>query len=85
MTDSDNDDRTELLRTDVLGRVKWTREQREAILDEYEASGLSGPKFARARGINYQTFATWRQRRQRDRGPSLRGGQSPRQHRRFSD
>ena len=52
-----------LLKTDVLGRVKHSREQRERILDEYERSGVSGPKFAALAGVKYQTFATWLQRR----------------------
>jgi len=37
-------------------------------LDAFEAGALSGPEFARVHGINYQTFATWRQRRKRERG-----------------
>lgn len=56
-----------LIRTDVLGRLHRTREQRERILDEYGRSGLSGPKFAALCGVKYQTFATWLQRRQRQR------------------
>ena len=54
-----------LLKTDVLGRVKHSREQRERILDEYERSGVSGPKFAALAGVKYQTFATWMQQRKR--------------------
>jgi hypothetical protein len=56
-----------LIKTDVLGRIHRTREQRERILDEYERSGLSGPKFAAFCGVRYQTFATWLQRRKRAR------------------
>lgn len=56
-----------LIKTDVLGRLHRTREQRERILDEYEHSGLSGPKFAALCGVKYQTFASWRQRRKRQR------------------
>lgn len=56
-----------LLKTDVLGRMHHTREQRERILDEYERSGLSGPKFTALCGVKYQTFATWLQRRKRQR------------------
>jgi len=54
-----------LIRTDVLGRMHRTREQRERILDEYERSGLRGPKFAALCGVKYQTLATWLQRRKR--------------------
>ena len=56
-----------LIKTDVWGRMQRTREQRERILDEYERSGLTGPKFATLCGVKYQTFATWLQRRKRAR------------------
>jgi hypothetical protein len=67
-----------LIKTDGLGRMKRTREQREQILDEYERSGLSGPKFAALCGVKYQTFAFWLQRRRRERAkePSRPGAVS---------
>jgi len=46
-----------------LGRMHRTPQQREQILDEYEHSGLSGPKFAALCGVKYQTFAAWLARR----------------------
>ncbi len=57
----------EVLKRDVLGRVKTAKERREVILDEFERSGLSGSKFATLVGVNYQTFASWAQRRRRER------------------
>lgn len=57
----------EVLKTDVLGRVKTSKERREKILDEFEQSGVSGRKFAELIGVNFQTFATWAQRRRRER------------------
>lgn len=57
-----------ILKTDVLGRVKTPVARREQILDEFERSGLPGLKFAELIGINYQTFATWAQKRRRKRG-----------------
>ena len=60
-----------LIRTDGLGRMQRTPEQRERILDEYERSGLSGPKFAALCGVKYQTFASWLARRKsRRQAPS---------------
>jgi transposase-like protein len=56
---------SEILRSDKLGRVQVAQERREAILDEFERSGMSGIAFARHHGINYQTFAAWRQRRKK--------------------
>ena len=63
MTDSESPERMQLLKCDRNGRVISTPAQREAVLDAYEASGLSGPKFAELHGLKYQTFASWRQRR----------------------
>ena len=53
----------EVLKQDTRGRMRVPRERRESVLDEFERSGLTGAKFARLAGINYQTFAGWVQRR----------------------
>jgi transposase len=58
----------ELLKTDVLGRVQTPVERREALFDEFERSGLSGKEFTAMTGVNYQTFASWMQKRRRLRG-----------------
>lgn len=71
----------EVLKTDVLGRVKTPKGRREKILDEFEKSGVSGRKFAELIEINYQTFATWAQKRRRERKPyppvKTKGGAKP--------
>ncbi len=59
---------TEILKTDVLERMKTPAARREQLLDEFERSGLSGQKFAEFAGLRYQTFATWVQKRRRQRG-----------------
>jgi hypothetical protein len=59
---------TKILKRDALGRVTLPREQREALLDEFERSGLPASRFACAAGINYQTFACWVQQRRHQRG-----------------
>ena len=56
-----------VLKTDVLGRVKTPPERREALLDEFEKSGMSGVKFAQFIGVKYQTWASWVQMRRRQR------------------
>jgi transposase len=61
-------DKTEILKTDALGRVRMPPEKREVILDEFERSAMSGQKFAGRIGVNYQTFATWVQKRRKARG-----------------
>ena len=62
---------TEVLKTDCLGRVKVSTDYREAVLDKFEASALSGQAFARKYGIKYSTFANWVQKRRRERGDYL--------------
>lgn len=62
-----------VLKRDVLGRVKTPQARREQLLDEFERSGLPGQKFAELAGIKYQTFATWAQKRRRQRGDYAAG------------
>ena len=66
----------EILKTDAMGRVRTPKARREALLAEFERSGVSGVKFAALVGINYQTFASWVQqwRRQRAKDPSAAKG-----------
>jgi len=61
----------EILKQDRKGRVRTPRAKREAILDEYERSGMSGPEFAQYLGIKYQTFATWVQKRRKGKAGGL--------------
>jgi hypothetical protein len=62
-----------ILKSDRRGRLRFTPEQRLALLDAYDASDLSGPKFAQLHGVNYQTFAGWFQRRKRGHAPVAAG------------
>ena len=57
----------EVLKTDVLGRVRVKKARRNALLDEFERGGTSAQAFAKAVGIKYQTFASWVQKRRRAR------------------
>jgi transposase-like protein len=61
-------EQSQLLKTDALGRTRMSQAQREAILDAFEASGMSGQAFALQHGINIQTFASWMQKRRHARG-----------------
>ena len=58
----------ELLKMDTGGRVRTSPERREAVLDEFERSGLSGMRFAARYGLKYPTFASWVLRRKKQRG-----------------
>jgi hypothetical protein len=56
-----------ILKTDGLGRVRTPLAQREALLDAFGRSGLSGMKFAALHGVKYPSFANWVQQRKRRR------------------
>ena len=58
-----------VLKRDARGRVHSTAEHREAVLAEFERSGLSGPHFAQMAGIPYQTFSSWRKRQRKPLEP----------------
>jgi hypothetical protein len=48
--------------------------RREALLDEFERSGLSGPAFAALVGVKYQTLAWWVHERRKSRKASKSPG-----------
>lgn len=55
-----------ILKSDRRGRLRYTAEQKQALVDAYEASGLSGPRFAALHGVNYQTLVSWLKKRRQD-------------------
>ena len=57
----------QILSQDAQGRVLVLRERREALLEEYDRSGMSAVKFAQYVGIKYSTLAYWLQSRRRHR------------------
>ena len=59
---------SELLKRDKRGRIWMKPKRREALLDEFEKSGLSGAQFARLTGVNYSSFQNWVQQRRKTRG-----------------
>jgi transposase-like protein len=54
-----------LVTTDSQGRLRTSKEQRQAVLAKFEQSGMSAAKFAATAGIKYSTFAGWVQRYRR--------------------
>lgn len=48
-----------VLKTDQIGRLRYTPEQKKTMVDAYRASGLSAPRFAALHGVNYQTLVSW--------------------------
>lgn len=75
-TTNRNGGKAEILKVDARGRVQVTLERREALLDEFDRSGMSGAGFAKHYGIKYTTFAYWIQARRKRRNPSKRSGES---------
>jgi len=63
-----------VIKTDVLGRLRTSAARRERLLEEFDRSGLSGPKFAALVGVKYQTFATWLQKRRRQGAGQVKAG-----------
>jgi hypothetical protein len=61
----------EVLKQDRRGRVRVTRERREALLAEFDRSNLSGAKFAELAGIKYSTFANWVRQRRKQRAAAV--------------
>ena len=57
----------QVLKVDVAGRVWTPRARREEVLDEFERSGMAAAKFAVFVGVKYPTFASWVQKRRRQR------------------
>jgi hypothetical protein len=58
---------TQILKIDERGRILTSPEQRNAALDAFEHSGMTGAQFARHAGIKYPTLMNWIQRRRRER------------------
>ena len=52
---------------DSRGQMRVSRKKREALLSEFDQSGMSGPKFAKRARIKFTKFANWLQKRRRQR------------------
>lgn len=63
-----------LIATTSDGRVRYSAEQRNHLLDLFEQSGMTGKAFAEQHGVKYPTFALWRKRRRDDRATSSAPG-----------
>lgn len=78
MTPTTPDSAAQILKTDARGRVRLPKEKQEALLDEFEKSGMSGQAFAAWAGVKYPSFAHWRQKRRKARaGEALPAPSNP--------
>lgn len=60
----------DIIKSDRRGRLRYTQEQRDALVSACQASGLSSPRFAAIHGVKYQTLAAWIHRRNREAKPA---------------
>jgi transposase-like protein len=58
-----------VIRSDRRGRMLVSPAQREALLDEFERSGVSAMAFCKRHGLVYPTFASWVQKRRQRPAP----------------
>lgn len=58
-----------IIKSDRRGRLRYTPEQRDALVKACQASGLSTPRFAAIHGVKYQTLAAWIHRHNREARP----------------
>jgi transposase-like protein len=67
-----------LLKTDVLGRLRVTREHRQRLIEEFERGGTSAARFAQLAGLKYSTFSAWVRRHRRRNAPARNLGKTVR-------
>lgn len=62
-----------ILKADRRGRLRYSAEQRSALVEAFQSSGLSGPRFAALHGVAYQTLAAWVLKSRRSAAQGLPG------------
>lgn len=63
-----------IIRTGSDGRLRYSPDQRQALLDAFDRSGMSAMSFTRQHGVQYQTFIAWIRKRRQDTTPSEMSG-----------
>ena len=76
---------SEILKVDEVGRVRTPPEKREAMLAEYERSGMTGAQFARFVGVRYSTLMYWLQKRRKRAGQGEETASTRHDHPRWLD
>ena len=65
------------IKTDKAGRRRLSHEHKEALLDAFESSSMSGAQFAKKYGLVYPTFASWVKKRRESRASIEMASPSP--------
>lgn len=73
MTDM-NETNEVIMKTDRRGRLRYSHEQKQAFIEAFDSSGLSGPQFSALHGVHYQTLVSWLRKRRQSSGdhPALK-------------
>jgi transposase-like protein len=71
-TDSEPAD-SSIIRTGSDGRLRYSPDQRQALLDAFDRSGMSAMGFTRQHGVHYQTFIAWIRKRRQNSGSEIEG------------
>ncbi|MGB5557051.1 MAG: transposase [Paracoccaceae bacterium] len=58
------------MRTGSDGRLRYSPDQRQALLDAFDRSGMSAMSFSREHGVHYQTYIAWIRKRRQKSSPS---------------
>jgi transposase-like protein len=65
-----------IIRTGSDGRLRYSPEQRQTLLEAFDRGGQSALAFSKHHGVCYQTFIAWLRKR-RESGAPLPPGVSP--------
>lgn len=57
-----------IIRSGSGGRLRYAPDQRQALLDAFDRSGMSAMSFTRQHGVQYQTFIAWIRKRRQNSG-----------------
>jgi hypothetical protein len=63
MSPDDQSSDSQIVRSGSDGRLRYTLDQRQALLEAFDRSGMSALSFTRLHGIQYQTFIAWVRKR----------------------
>ena len=70
----DSPNHSEVIRTGIDGRLRFSPDQRKSLLDAHARSGLSALAFASQHGVKYQTFIGWLKKLKERQGAAPREG-----------
>ena len=56
---SENSATSTIIKSDRVGRSRYSASYKAEVLAAYAQSGMSGPAFAKQCGVKYPTFASW--------------------------